>query len=116
MIKNKKVDIRMDEESYDKLLLLSWFFQTKKSDYARQMIEYFFQHAKVEVDGVSKKVPLVIEQAIQQLAFNGMTMDDIRPLKKEIEIPGDLEEEIKGFANFYAKQAKKAYEEHFNGE
>ena len=113
MAKNQKIDIRMDDENYDKLLLLSWFFQTKRSDYARKMIEYFFEHGVAVVDGVSKGIPDVIEQAIMQLAKVGLTMEDIRPKKKDPEIPEELEEGIKVFADMYAKQAKQAYEKHF---
>lgn len=113
MIKNKKVDIRMDDDAYDKLLLLSWFFFRKRSDYVRKIIDYYYEYGEAEVDGVVKKIPLVLEQALKQLEFNGMTMDDIRPAKKDSTMPEELEKEIKEFANVYAKEAKKAYKKHF---
>ena len=79
------------------------------------MIEYFFENGDAMVDGVSKKIPVVLEQALLQLEVNNMTFDDIRPAKKDPDVPGELEEELKMFADVYAKEAKRAYEKHFAG-
>lgn len=117
MVKNKKIDIRVDEEVFEKLLLIVWFLGKKRSDFIREVIDDFLNNGSVEVDGQSLWVEDVLLRAAKKLSEEGKTIENLKTPKKvdkDKELPVALEDELQNFADRYAAQAIEAYKKYVN--
>jgi hypothetical protein len=113
MPKNKKIDIRIEEKLLNDLQVLSWYLGRKRSDFVRYIIESFFEKGQVEIDGRSVPVSEAMLLALEMLNEEHKTLEDLKRNKeRNKELPSKLEDDIKRFADYYARQALNAYRKH----
>lgn len=112
--KSKKMDIRVEQNLYDEIILLSWFSNQKRSEFLRSMIAYFRETAIIKVDNQEFSWEEALTYAEQQMNDQSLSIDDFSQTRayKEDEIAIELKEDLERFADVYARQALDAYKKH----
>lgn len=112
--KDKKIDIRVEQDLYDEIMLLSWFSNQKRSEFLRGMIAYFRDTAILNVNNQEFTWLEALVHAEQQMNEQSLSIDDFSQTRasKDGEIAIELKEDLERFANVYARQALDAYKKH----
>lgn len=112
--KGKKIDIRVEQDLYDEIMLLSWFKEQKRSEFLREMIAYFQETAVLRIGNQALSWPEALIQAKQQMSEQSLSINDFSQTRvsKSDDISIELKEDLERFADVYAKQALDAFKKY----
>lgn len=122
-VKTKKVDVRLTESLHEDLTLVAWVCGLKKSELLRAMIDFFIEQGKIRCDDQQLGWEDVLQLAKQRQLQGNLTFEEVqkgfsgrtaRPT--ESDLSEELQDELKIFAEIYAKSALEAFKNHKKGE
>ena len=112
--KGKKIDIRVEQDLYDEIMLLSWFKNQKRSEFLREMIAYFQETTVLRIGNQALSWSEALIHAKQQMSEQSLSIEDFsqKSASKNDDIAIELKEDLERFADVYAKQALDAFKKH----
>lgn len=121
-VKTKKIDLRLAENVFEEITLVSWLCGNKRSEILRMMINFFVAHGLICFDGQELAWEKILELAREKQATGEMTFTEIcesmsgrTARQTEIDVSEELGDELQVFAEIYAKNAIEAFKKHTGG-
>lgn len=118
-VKTKKVDVRLTESLHEDLTLVAWVCGMKKSELLRVMIDFFVKQGEIRCDSHQLRWEDVLELAKQKQTQGNLTFNEIQKeisgrtaRQTELDLSEELQNELKIYAELYAKSALEAFKNH----